>query len=57
MAFSSSDSPDDGLGAGEGVSGRAAAAGSPEELLRAAEEEGEDGRGVPTDDSASAEFI
>lgn len=57
MAFSSSDSPEDGLGAGDGVSGRAATAGSAEELLRAAEEEGEDGKCMPTDDSASAEVI
>lgn len=60
MAFSSSDSPEEGLGAGDGVSGRAAAAGSRGRMLRAAEGEGEGGRGVLTEgkrgQSASAEL-
>lgn len=61
MAFSSSDSPEEGLGAGDGVSGRPAAAGSAGGVLRAVEEEeGEDGRGVLTEGkrghSASAEL-
>lgn len=58
MAFSSSDSPEEGLGAGDGVSGRPAAVGSAGGLLRAAV--GEDGKGVLTEDkrghSASAEL-
>lgn len=60
MAFSSSDSPEEGLGAGDGVSGRPAAAGSAGGVLRAREGEGEDGKGVLTEDkrghSASAEL-
>lgn len=49
MAFSSSDSPEDRLGAGDGVSGRPAAPGSAGGVLRAAEGEGEDGKGVLTE--------
>lgn len=49
MAFSSSDSPDDGLGAGEGVSGRPAAAGSEEGAPRAAEGDGQAGEGELTE--------
>lgn len=52
MAFSSSDSPEDGLGAGNGVSRRPAAAGaaeSAEGVLRAAEGEGDSGKGVLTE--------
>lgn len=60
MAFSSSDSPEEGLGAGDGVSGRPAAAGSAGGVLRAAVGEGEDGKGVLTEGkrghSASAEL-
>lgn len=48
MAFSSSDSPEEGLGAGDGVSGRLATAGSTGEVLRAAEGEEGDGKGVLT---------
>lgn len=48
MAFSSSDSPEEWLGAGDGVSGRAGAAGSTGAAVRAAEGEGEDGKGVLT---------
>jgi len=61
LAFSSSDSPEDGLGAGDGVSGRPAAAVSVEGIPRAAEGEGEDGKGVLTDGkrghSVSVELI
>lgn len=49
MAFSSSDSPEEGLGAGDGVSGRPAAAGSAGGVLRATMGEGEDGKGVLTE--------
>lgn len=60
MAFSSSDSPEEGLGAGDGVSGRPAAAGSTGGLPRAAEGDGEDGKGVLTEGkrghAASAEL-
>lgn len=47
MDFSSSDSPEVGLGAGEGVSGRLAAAESAGGVLGVANGEGEDGSGVP----------
>lgn len=60
MAFSSSDSPEDGLGAGDGVSGRPVAAVSAGGVLRAGAGEGEDGKGALTEDkrghSASAEL-
>lgn len=46
MAFSSSDSPEEGLDAGDGVSGRPAAAGSAGGVLRATKGEGEDDKGV-----------
>lgn len=49
MAFSSSDSPEEGLGAGDGVSGRPAAARSTGGILRVAEVAGEDGKGVLTE--------
>lgn len=60
MAFSSSDSPEHGLGAGDGVSGRPAAAASTGGVLRAAEGEGQAGKGELTggkrEHSASVEF-
>lgn len=46
MAFSSSDSPEEGLGAGDGVSGKPATAGSTGGLLRATKGEGADGKGL-----------
>lgn len=46
MAFSSSDSPEEGLGAGDGVSAGPATVGSPGGMLRAGEGEGEDAKGV-----------
>lgn len=46
MAFSSSDSPEEGLDAGDGVSGRLSATGSAGGVLIAAEGEGEDDKGV-----------
>lgn len=47
MDFSSSDSPDEGLGAGDGVSGRLAAAESAGGVLGVPNGEGEDGSAVP----------
>lgn len=49
MAFSSSDSPEDRLGAGDGVSERPATAGSAGGVLRATVGEGEDGKGELTE--------
>lgn len=49
MAFFSSDSPEEGLGAGDGVSGTPVAAGSAEEVLMAMVGEGEDAKGVLTE--------
>lgn len=46
MAFSSSDSPEEGLGAGDGVSGKPATAGSTGGLLRATKVGGADGKGL-----------
>lgn len=46
MDFSSSDSPEEGLGAGDGVSGRLAAAESAGGVLGVANGEGEDGSGA-----------
>lgn len=60
MAFSSSDSPEDGLGAGDGVSGRLAAAGSAGGVLREVEGEEQAGKGELTEGrrehSVSVEF-
>ena len=60
MAFSSSDSPEEGLGVGDGVSGRLPRARSPGGAARPGEEGGEQGDGALSDDSrgksASAEF-
>lgn len=60
MAFSSSDSPEEGLDAGDGVSGSPAAAGSAGGLLTAAKGEGEDDTGALREGrqglSVSAEF-
>lgn len=47
MDFSSSDSPEEGLGAGGGVPGRPAAAASAQGELTTANGGGEDGSGVP----------
>lgn len=49
MAFSSSDSPEGRLGAGDGALGGPAAARSAGRVLRAADGEGEGGKGVLTE--------